>query len=184
LPIVYFLDTPDIVLKVDGTVDAVATFTAPNSDTSGWYTNGEPKGRFAHGYGDGVGAAISQALADYITPRINDDQTEGARIEVYRLAQAKGKSDVRLRLSAMGTDSWWFAVDNIAFYDVAPSVPTAPVFNPITRSGNSITIAWTGTGTLEETTALGGTWSTSPSQNNPQTVTVTTTGNKFYRLKQ
>jgi len=184
LPIVYFLDPPDIVLNGDGTVNAVATFTAPNSDTSGWYTNGEPKGRFAHGYGDGVGAAISQALADYITPRINDDQTEGARIEVFRLAQAKGKSDVRLRLSAMGTDSWWFAVDNVAFYDVAPSVTTAPVFNPITRSGNSVTIAWTGTGTLEETTALGGTWSTSPSQNNPQTVTVTTTGNKFYRLRQ
>jgi hypothetical protein len=181
LPIVYFLDTPDIVLKADGTVDAVATFTAPNSDSSGWYTNGVPKGRFANGYGDAVGAPITQALADYVTPRINDDQTEGARIEVFRLSQAKGKSDVRLRLGAMGTDSWWFAVDNIAFYDVAPPL-TAPVFNTVTRSGANVTISWTGTGTLEETTALGGTWSTSASQNNPQTITAS--GNKFYRLRQ
>ena len=188
LPIVYYLDSVDaggdIKYKPDGSVDAVATFTAPNNDTSHWITNGVLHGAGANGYGDGVGAPITQALADYIAPRLNDNSSEGARIEVFRLSQAGKKSDVRLRFSAMGTDSWWFAVDNIAFYDVAPSVPTAPVFNPITRSGNSITIAWTGTGTLEETTALGGTWSTSPSQNNPQTVTVTTTGNKFYRLKQ
>src|SRR5205814_7096854 len=147
LPIVYYLDGPDIVLKSDGTVDAVATFTAPNPDTSGWYDNGVPKGGKlgGHGYGDGVGAAITQALADYITPRLNDDQTEGARIEVFRLSQAGRKSDVRLRFSAMGTDSWWFAVDNIAFYDVAPLVSgIAPAFNAPTVSGHSVTISWTG----------------------------------------
>ena len=94
------------------------------------------------------------------------------------------KSDVRLRFAQLGTDSWWFAIDNIAFYDDVSAPITAPVFNPITRSGNDITISWTGTGTLEESTVLGGTWTQSPSQNNPQTVTVSTTGNKFYRLKQ
>src|SRR5262249_33390320 len=147
--------------------------------------NGVPKGRFANGYGDGGGAPISQALADYIAPRINDDQTEGARIEVYRLPQAKGKSDVRLRFSAMGTDSWWFAVDNIAFYDVAGlATATAPVFNAPRLSGSNLTLSWTGTGTLEESTTLGGTWSQSASQNNPQQITISTTGNKFYRLKQ
>ena len=129
LPIVYFLDQPDIVMNGDGTVNAVATFTAPNNDTSHWMVNGVLKGGGAHGYGDGVGAAISQSLADYIAPRINDNQTEGARIEVFRLPEAKGKSDVRLRLSAMGTDSWWFAVDNIAFYDVAGPAVTPPPSN-------------------------------------------------------
>jgi hypothetical protein len=180
LPVVYFLDSPDIKLKGDGSVDAVRTFNDPNGDTSSWTVNGVAKGGK---YGDGIAAAINDSLSLYVVPRINDDPISGARFEVFRLPQAKGNPGVRLRLASLGTDSWYFAVDNIAFYDVAAPV-TAPVFNPITRSGNGVIISWTGTGTLEETTALGGTWSQSPSQNNPQTVTVTTTGNKFYRLKQ
>jgi hypothetical protein len=186
LPLAYFLEQPDIVLNGDGTVNAVATFTAPNTDTSSWVTNGVLHGAGANGYGDALGAPITQALADYVTPRINDDQTEGARIEVFRLTQAKGKSDVRLRFGAMGTDSWWFAVDNIAFYDVAaPSSGGAqPVFNPPTISAGSLTISWSGSGTLEETTALGGSWSPSANQSNPQNIPVGTSGNKFYRVHQ
>lgn len=187
LPVVIYLDIidsgGDVKYNTDGTVNAVATLTAPNSDTSHWITNGVSKGGGFGGYGDGLATPITAALGDYVAPRLNDDSSEGARIEVFRLTQAGKKADVRLRFAAMGTDSWWFAVDNIAFYDVAPSaVPTAPQFNPPSITGNSVTLSWTGTGVLEESNTPSGGWGAAPSQNNPQTVTAT--GNKFYRIRQ
>lgn len=183
LPVVYYLDTPDIVVKADGTVDAVATFTAPNADTSSWTINGKLYGAGANGYGDGVGAKISQDLALYIAPRINDDSHEGSRIEVYRLPKASLQKDVRLRFSAMGTDSWWFALDNIAFYDVGGAPPTTeqPKFNTVTLQNGSLSVSWTGTGTLQEATAVTGPWNKSGNQANPQTVSATGPA-KFYRI--
>jgi hypothetical protein len=58
-------------------------------------------------------------------------------------------------------------------------------FNAPTYANGKITIAWQGTGTLEETTALGPTtsWSTSPSQANPQTID-TSGAMKFFRIRQ
>jgi hypothetical protein len=56
-------------------------------------------------------------------------------------------------------------------------------FNPPTYAGGKITISWSGTATLEETTALPGGWTTSPSQANPQSVDVSGPM-KFYRLRQ
>jgi len=58
-------------------------------------------------------------------------------------------------------------------------------FNPPTLSGNSLTIAWTGTGRLQEATTLTGNasdWSTVSNPTNPYMVQVGTTGKKFYRL--
>jgi PA domain-containing protein len=65
----------------------------------------------------------------------------------------------------------------------ARTVVQQPVFNAPTLATGSVTISWTGTGTLQETTSLGASWTTSPSQNNPQTVPATS-GNKFYRIQQ
>jgi hypothetical protein len=48
--------------------------------------------------------------------------------------------------------------------------------------GGSITISWTGTGTLQESTSVNGGWGTSASQLNPQTIPALP-GSKFYRLK-
>lgn len=181
LPVAYFLDSPDIVLNADGTVDAVKTFTNANTDTAAWVDNGEAKGGK---YGDGVGAPITAALGDYIVPRVNDDRVEGKRVEVFRLPQATGKSDVRLRLSALGTDSWYFAIDNIAFYNVEPPAGgEPPKFNAPVLAAGSVQISWTGTGTLEEATAVTGPYTASASQANPQTVTASGPA-KFYRLKQ
>jgi hypothetical protein len=56
-------------------------------------------------------------------------------------------------------------------------------FNAPAYANGKITIAWQGTGTLEETTALGTSWSTSPSQTNPQTID-TSGAMKFFRLRQ
>ncbi len=53
---------------------------------------------------------------------------------------------------------------------------------PIYASG-SVTLSWTGTGTLQETTALPGNWAASANQSNPQTVPAAGAG-KLYRLIQ
>ena len=154
LPIVYFLDGPDIILNPDGSVDALSTFvsTNRNRDTSGWFDNGAPKGAApgGHGYGDAVAAPITQALGIYVAPRVNDDQVEGARIEVFRLAKAGKQKDVRLRFGAMGTDSWWFAVDNIAFYDVPSASTPLP---PPPASGNPTEFGQTVNGFQDDFTA-------------------------------
>ena len=116
LPVVYYLDGPDIVLDANGAIDGVATFNAVQGDSSLWTVNGVVKGKT---YGDALAAPIVAGIGDYIAPRINDNNWEGKRIEIFRLDAAANKSDVRLRLSATGSDSWYFWVDNIAFYDIA-----------------------------------------------------------------
>ena len=57
-----------------------------------------------------------------------------------------------------------------------------PKFNPITRSGNTVTISWTGHGTLQESSTVTGTWTDSANQANPQTRSATAT--QFFRVKQ
>lgn len=54
-------------------------------------------------------------------------------------------------------------------------------FNAPSYANGKMTISWPGSATLQETTALGGNWSNSPVQSNPQQVDVTGTM-KFYRL--
>ena len=182
LPVMYFLEEPDIKLKGDGSVDAIRTFNDPNTDTSSWVDNGVAKGGK---YGDGLGAPITDALGLYVVPRINDGQVEGKRVEVARLDQATGKSDVRLRFAAMGTDSWYFAIDNLAFYDIPAGgvVEPAPKFNAPSLAAGKMVLSWTGSGTLEESSSVNGPWVASGSQANPQNVT-TAGAAKFYRIKQ
>ncbi|HXJ59155.1 MAG TPA: PA domain-containing protein [Verrucomicrobiae bacterium] len=65
----------------------------------------------------------------------------------------------------------------------ARSVNTAPHFNPPTVTNGRISISWTGGGVLQETTTLGGTWSDSTDQTNPQLVQPAG-ASKFYRIKR
>jgi len=178
LPLAYFLEPPDIKTKADGTVDAVKTLTDANTDTASWVDNGVSKGGK---YGDCLGAAITDALSLYIVPRINDDQVEGKRVEIYRLDQATAKSDVRLRFGQLGTDSWYFAVDNIAFYDIAGAAVITPAQLSIQRSAEGVSVSWTGNGALQEAASVTGPWTASASQANPQTVPTTGTA-KFLRV--
>ena len=186
LPVVYYLDFADgggdIRVSADGSVDAIATFMNVNEDTAAWIDNGVNKG---DKYGDGILAPITQALGRFIAPRQNDNQTEGKRLEIYRLEKAGKQVDVRLRLSQLGTGSWYFGIDNLAFYDVptAPistEEPVTPVMTIGTGTGNTVVISWTGSGTLQETTDFV-TWTNSANQANPQTINAGT-GIKFYRV--
>lgn len=64
----------------------------------------------------------------------------------------------------------------------ARKVTVRPVLNAPTVAGGLVTISWTGPGTLQEASSVIGTWQTSASQLNPQTVAATG-ALKFYRLK-
>ena len=146
LPVVYFMDVPDIVVREDGTVDGVTTLTRPQDDTTLWAVDGVVKGI---AYGDAAAAPIVDGIGDYIVPRLNDNNTEGKRIEIFRLPAASGKSDVRLRLSATGSDSWYWFVDNISFYNIPTGgAVEKPVVN-ISKDAGKVVITFTGT--LEST---------------------------------
>jgi len=159
LPVVYFLDTPDIKLNGDGSVDAVTTFKSGNADTAAWVDNGVQKGDI---YGDGLLAPITAALGPFVVPRINDNPTEGKRVEVYRLLQAGNQADVRLRFVQLGTGSWYFGVDDLAFYDVkGPATVASPIVAAASRSGDDLTVTWTGGNgpfMVQTSTALGAPW--------------------------
>ena len=180
-PVVYYIDEidtgGDIILNTDTTVNAIATLTGPNGDTATWIDGGVSKGG---NYGDALLAPISQALARYIYPRDNDNPNIDKRLEIFRLPAAKNKADVRLRFFQIGTASWYFGVDNIAFYDVAAP---PPVVLSASKSGSTTTIYWTGTGTLQVAPTLNGPWTPAPSQTNPQTIPTTGSGG-FYRIGQ
>lgn len=180
LPVVYYLDEldsgGDIRINPDTTVDAVATFTNPNGDTATWIDNGVAKGG---NYGDAIAAPITQALGRFVYPRDNDNPLVDKRLEIFRLPSASRKSDVRLRFAQIGTASWYFGVDNIAFYDVA--APPQPKLTITGAQGGSATLYWQGTGTLLVATSLGGPWTVAPSQANPQTVSLSG-AQKFWRI--
>ena len=123
MPVVIFLDLADIIVNADGTTDGPGTLNAPQTDTAIYTVNGVVKG---NSYGEYLASPINASISDYIVPRINDDGAEGKRIEIFRLPAAASQADVRLRFSASGSDSWYWWIDNIGFYDIAPaSTPTA-----------------------------------------------------------
>jgi len=179
LPVLIYLDQSDgggdIKFNADGSVDAITTLTGPNDDTAVWVDSGVPKGGK---YGDALGEPVTAALGRFILPRINDDQNSDKRLEIYRLPAASHKSDVRLRFAQLGTGSWYWAVDNINFYDVAPAV--TPVLT-IASGAGSVTLSWTGNGTLLSAPSVSGPWSPAANQANPQTVS-TSGSSTFWRI--
>ncbi|MBI4325873.1 MAG: PQQ-like beta-propeller repeat protein [Chloroflexi bacterium] len=180
LPVVYFLESPDIVRNSDGTVDAVTTFKRANADTSSWVDGGVNKG---DNYGDGIAAPITAALGDYIVPRINYGKVDGQRVEVFRLNQAAGKSDVRIRLAQLGTDSWYFAIDNLAFYDVAPTEPATPLRIVAEKEGANVKSTWEGPATLQSADVLTGPYNDVAGAASGIIVTPSAS-QKYWRLKQ
>ncbi len=186
LPVVYFLDTKDgsgsdIRLNLDGSVDAVRTFTDANGDSAVWKDNGVGKGGK---YGDGIAAPITQALAPHVAPRWNDNPTVDKRFEAFRLPMAGKQPDVRLRFAQLGTGSWYFGIDNLGFYEDPTAVVLAkPVMNAPVVAGGSVVLSWTGAGILEEAPAVNGPWTPAANQSNPQ-YTGNTSPAKFYRISQ
>jgi hypothetical protein len=173
-----------IKLTPDGSVDVLQTLNAPFSVIGTWV---DPVTHQLRGgnFGSGLAEPITQSLASYIAPRSQHVATS-TKVDGIRLPLASKQKNVRLRFYQLGNCSWWWGVDNLAFYDIAP--PVVPVLTPhidsIELTGGSITVKWSNGGTLEA----------SPTLNNP---TWTTTGSssgafsesaagvaKYYRVRQ
>jgi hypothetical protein len=173
-PIIYYLDghkftdpgdPADVQVNADNTVNVNNTLYHDKSpgDLPTWTDSTHDVNNT---YASGIAAPISQNLAPFFAPRVNDDDFDGKRIEVVRLPLAANKSDVRIRLAQIGTCSWYFGVSQIAFFDVAPSGATVPTGLPtttqtgpalsISAASSQVTISWTGTGTLQSATKLTG----------------------------
>ena len=120
LPIVYMLDQADIVRDDEGNVDAVTTLEQEHADIAVGYDPDtfEEVGGY---YGAYIGAEISEELAPYISGRIDDNQTESKRYELFRLPEADGEKTVRFRLAKSGTYSWYWGIDNFGLYSIEPS---------------------------------------------------------------
>jgi len=200
-PVIYYLDghsigdtgdAEDLQINIDNTVDVNDTLFHDKSpgDLPVWT---DSTGDVNNTYGSGIAAPISQALAPFFAPRVNDDSYDGKRIEVVRLPLAANKSDVRIRLGQIGTCSWYFGVSQIAFFDVAPSgamvptgLPTTTQSGPtlsVSAASGSLTVTWSGTGTLQSAASLTGPWTVvNPAPvGNTYTATIGA-GSLFFRL--
>ena len=120
LPVVYMIDSDDIVNDDSGNIDAVATFEQEHEDIAiGYHPDTfEEIGGF---YGAYIASDISDDLAPYISGRINDDQSGSKRYETYRLPEADDQKNVRFRFAKSGTYSWYWGIDNFGLYSIAPS---------------------------------------------------------------
>jgi hypothetical protein len=186
LPIVYMLNRGDILTNASG-VDAEATFTTEytsGNEAVAYYTDpdtGEDKGGT---YGTFIAAPISQALAPYVSARVDDDPIESKRVEYFRIAQADNQSRVRFRFAYAGTDSWYWGIDDFGIYGAGGS-SQGQITLTVSQIGNNVAVSWTGgDGQLQKTTALGsGTWQ--PVQVTAGTKTFTEPiqgGAAFYRV--
>ena len=131
LPIVYMLDTPDVITS-GGVVDAIRTLTNRYPDVATYVDPGSGAVQGGY-YGAFIAAPISQALAPFISARINDDPVESKRVELFRLPAADNQATVRFRFAHAGTDSWYFGIDDFGLYSITP---TAPVISAAPKSVN------------------------------------------------
>lgn len=182
LPLLYMLATEDVVTGESGGIDAVSTFNNPQSDAA-LYVDPDSGATLGGYYGAYIGAAVSQDLAPFISPRFDDDAVGSKRVELLKLPLADNQAKVRFRFAHSGTDSWYFGVDDFGLYSFTTAQPKLS----ITRSGANVTISWPGdvTGyTLEMSSSLSGIWEAVPGVANNNVTLAIESGQKFFRLKK
>jgi hypothetical protein len=192
-PVLYWLqgdfDTQapsDVIRDGLGNIDVVKTMTTSYGDVARYTdaTSGQLVGGY---YGFFIKAPITQALAPYIEGRMNDDGSESKRIELYQVPLADNQKNVTFRFVQAGTSSWYWAIDNWGIYSV-PSLAGPPSGGSITVSAvkntdGSITVSWTGGGTLQSATTVTGPWQDVPGASSPFKLTPTGSA-LFGRVKQ
>lgn len=151
LPVVYLLDGPDVIMT-GGNVDAIRTFTNRYSDVA-VYTDPVTQTQKGGYYGAFIAAPISQALAPFISARVNDDPVESKRVELFRLTAADNQPAVRLRFAHAGTDSWYWGIDEFGLYSITPGqlpvITTGPASVSVTEGLTAtFTVNATGPGPL------------------------------------
>jgi len=127
LPVVYMLDSRDVLTLGNGGIDALKTLTNRYSDAATNFIGGKAYGGY---YGAFIAAPISQSLATNISARVDDNSVESKRVELFRLTAADNQPAVRFRFAHAGTDSWYFGVDNFGLYSITtgalPVISNAP----------------------------------------------------------
>lgn len=185
LPVLYLLHGPDIVLTEAGEVDAEATLATERGDVATYVD--ENGTAYAGLYGSFIGAPVSPALAPFIEGRIDDNPTDGKRIEVRRLPAADGQSRVRLRFAHAGTDSWYFGIDDVGFYSI-PSTPVeAPTISAALESGG-LRLTWPASATgfiLEQRSeATTGAWTPVSGVSGSSALLPVSGDRQWFRLRQ
>jgi hypothetical protein len=172
-----------VKLTQDGSIDAVATLNAPFSIFGTWTdpATGKVKG---NSMGAGLEEPITQDLAPYIAPR-SDNSSLAAKVDGIRLPLASKQKNVRLRFHQLGSCSWWWGVDNLAFYDIAPPVAPAvpPHIDSIVLAGGTITVTWSHGGTLQwSPTLVNPTWTSTGNSSGTFSEAAPASGTRFYRV--
>lgn len=149
LPVVYMIHAADI-LSMDDQVLGAATLNAEHNDVARYLDNeGVERGGT---YGAFIKAPISDALAPFISGRIDDDPRDSKRIEIFRLPDADNQAKVRFRFFHAGTDSWYYGIDNFGLYSIVPVDPPDQVV--ISKSGDNVIISIPGGARLQKATSL------------------------------
>ena len=141
LPVVYLLDSKDVVFRPGGvTIDAAATFGRVDPD-------GVPNasGTAASGgtYGEHILSRPFEDLAPHIQGRINDDPIESKRIECFRLPAADRQAAVRFRFVLVGTASWFWGIDDFGLFGSADALDPLRIVSATARQ-DELHLAWTG----------------------------------------
>jgi hypothetical protein len=190
LPILYMLDASgasggfDIAYVTNAvgevSVDGAATLTKTQTDTP-QVDDGTGGTRRTFWY-EFIEARPLESLGPYIDGRVNDDQVESKRFEVFRLPQADNQAKVRFRFAQAGTSSWFFGIDNFGLY----SVPSPKL--SIAQIQDKVTISWPAeaTGfTLQSTSTLTNPkWAAVTGVANNSVTLAIGANNQFFRLIQ
>lgn len=191
LPGMFMFNANRLFLNPDGTYDAMKIFTNVWTDVARFPVVQDPTtrdfisaGPLGQKFGDVLKVPITPALSPYIVNR--NDTALSRKVEGIRLPAASKKSDVRLRFTHYGSCGWEWAVDNIAFYDIAPPAgSTPPHIDNIASANGQVTISWSNGGTLEWTASLvNPSWTTTGNTSGSFSEAISSSGNKFYRVKQ
>jgi hypothetical protein len=176
----------NVILQPNGSIDAVRTLNAPFAvlnyvdPVTGKTLGGTP--------GSGLAGPVTQDLAPLLAPR-SDNVATSTKVDGIRLPKASKQKSVILRFFQLGNCSWWWGVDNLAFYDiastVAPPAASPPQIDSIQIAQGSVTIKWSNGGTLEASPTLTSpTWTSTGNSSGSFSESVPGTGNKFYRVRQ
>jgi hypothetical protein len=68
---------------------------------------------------------------------VDDNSLESKRVEVFRLPLADNQPTVRLRFTTLGTDSWYWGIDDVGLYSLSAFQITS-----IARSGANAVVNW------------------------------------------
>jgi hypothetical protein len=165
-------------------VDAAATLNTVQTDTP--EVDDGAGGTRRTSFGEFLASRPLEGLGAYIDARVNDNQTESKRVELFRLSKADNQPKVRFRFVQAGTGSWYYGVDNFGLYSIPSSGGDLPSLS-VSKDGTKLTVSWApgATGfTLESSDSLSTpNWQAVPGVTGNSLTVDIGPGNRFFRLR-